>query len=301
MADMDFTPCNPEIRDRMDEELANLFADSNAESLSFYNGLLNHSGLLDCLPRSGLVVMERSSRIEAEAQDLEERFSRMRAGREGRGELPAHFPSPYLEWETFNQGLAVRTRIELNSWTGGEEDSIFQPAAPYYGRLEQLASDARRYQREGKSVVAVTQHAGRLGEILEEAGVGASRRDSVDEPPPPGAVYLVPGSLQEGWALDSPAQPEDGDRSTTESDGGGPPPVHQNGVSAGDEKSASLVLLTDGELFGTVKERRYRRTGRSRQGPEVALADLVRSASFCSFREDLRDIFPVDRQRIRVS
>ena len=104
IADMDFTPCSPEIRDRMDEELANLFADSNAESLSFYNGLLNQSSLLDYLAQDGLVVMERSSRIEAEAQDLEERFGRMRAGREGRGDLPARFPSPYLEWQAFPPG-----------------------------------------------------------------------------------------------------------------------------------------------------------------------------------------------------
>ena len=275
MADMDFTPCSPEIRDRMDEELANLFADSNAESLSFYNGLLNQSSLLDYLPQDGLVVMERSSRIEAEAQDLEERFGRMRAGREGRGDLPARFPSPYLEWQAFHQGLAPRPRIELNSWVSGEDDRIFQPAVPYYGRLEQLASDARRYQREGKAVVAVTQHAGRLAEILEEAGVGASLRDAIEEPPPPGAVYLVPGSLQEGWALNPPSQPENGSHFPTDPDGRGAPTANENGASGGDEGSVSLILLTDGELFGTVKERRYRRTGRSRQGPEVALADLV--------------------------
>ena len=275
IADMDFTPCSPEIRDRMDEELANLFADSNAESLSFYNGLLNQSSLLDYLPQDGLVVMERSSRIEAEAQDLEERFGRMRAGREGRGDLPARFPSPYLEWQAFHQGLARRPRIELNSWVSGEDDRIFQPAVPYYGRLEQLASDARRYQRQGKAVVAVTQHAGRLAEILEEAGVGASLRDAIEEPPPPGAVYLVPGSLQEGWALNPPSQPENGTRFPTDSGGRGAPAANENGASGGDEGSVSLILLTDGELFGTVKERRYRRTGRSRQGPEVALADLV--------------------------
>ena len=255
-ADMDFSQCSHEVRDRMDEELANLFADSNAESLSFYNGLLNQSSLLDYLPQDGLVVMERSSRIEAEAQELEERFSRMRSGREGRGELPVGFPSPYLEWQEFYGCLARRPRIELNSWVSGEDDRIFQPAVPYYGRLEQLASDAWRHQRAGNSVVAVTQHARRLAEILEGADVGVSLRDAVDEPPPPGVVYLVSGSLQEGWALNLPS-------------------LTENGVSRGDGGKASLVLLTDGELFGTVKERRYRRTGRSRQGPEVALADLA--------------------------
>ena len=273
-ADLDFSQCSPEVRDRMDEELANLFADSNAESLSFYNGLLNQSSLLDYLPQDGLIVMERSSRIEAEAQELEERFSRMRAGREGRGELPVRFPSPYLEWQEFHGRLARRPRIELNSWVSGEEDRIFQPAVPYYGRLEQLASDAGRHQRAGKTVVAVTQHARRLAEILEGAGVGVSLRDVIDEPPPPGVVYLASGSLQEGWTLDSsgvPAQREN----AAPSPGQVLPSQHVNGSSEGNGESLALVLLTDGELFGTVKERRYRRTGRSRQGPEVALADLA--------------------------
>ena len=255
--DMDFSQCSAEVRDRMDEELANLFADSNAESLSFYNGLLNQSSLLDYLPQDGLVVMERSSRIEAEAQDLEERFSRMRAGREGRGELPA-LDSLLRTWNGRNSTAAwpAGPRIELNSWVSGEDDRIFQPAVPYYGRLEQLASDARRHQRAGNSVVAVTQHARRLAEILEGAGVGVSLRDVIDDPPPEGVVYLASGSLQEGWALNLPSPTG-------------------NGASGGDDGRVALVLLTDGELFGTVKERRYRRTGRSRQGPEVALADLT--------------------------
>ena len=271
LSTIDFTACNTQTQERMEDEMAHLFSDSNAESLSFYNGLLNQSSLLEYLPENGLVVMERASRIEAEAQDLEERFDRMRSGREDRGELPARFPSPYLDWGHFNEKLGKRLRIELNSWASVEDDRIFLPAVPYYGRLEQLASDARRYQQEGKTVVAVTQHARRLAEILEEAGAGVSLCEAVEDRPEPGVVYLVPGSLQEGWTLTSPQS-----RVATEIPPG--PPLQRGGsevLSTGEGEGFSLALLTDAELFGTVKERRYRRTSRTHHGPEVVLADLV--------------------------
>ena len=278
LSGIDFTPCNTETRERMEDEMVNLSSASNAENLSFYNGLLNHYSLLEYLPQNGLVVMERASRIEAEAQELEERFDRMRASREDRGELPAHFPSPCLDWREFNENLARRPRVELNSWVSAEDDHMFQPAVPYYGRLEQLASDARRYQLEGKAVVAVTQHARRLAEILEEGGAGVSLREAIDDPPQPGTVYLVPGSLQEGWTLNFPksltpaeeihaSAPVPNEEVPAKGDGGS--------TSGGHGGSFSLTLLTDAELFGTVKERRYRRTSRSEHGPEVVLADLV--------------------------
>ena len=102
---INFDRCSNETRERMEDELANLVSDSNAETLSFYNGLINQDGLLEYMPQHGLVVMERASRIEAEALELEERFGRMRSSREDRGELPAHFPSPYMDWQEFYEEL----------------------------------------------------------------------------------------------------------------------------------------------------------------------------------------------------
>ena len=260
---INFGRCSNETRERMEDELANLVSDSNAETLSFYNGLINQDGVLEYMPQHGLVVMERASRIEAEALELEERFVRMRSGREDRGELPAHFPSPYMDWQEFYEELERRPQVVLNSWVSTEDDHIFQPAVPYYGRLEQLASDVRRYQQEGKALVAVTQHARRLAEILEEAGVGVALSETVDDPPSPGMVHLVPGSLQEGWTLTF-------SQSLSTNDNPSMPPS-----SSTDRDIFSITLLTDAELFGTVKERRYRRTSRSEHGPEVILADLV--------------------------
>ena len=262
-AALDFTRCTEEVRERMEEEIGNLFEAPNIETLSFYNGLLNRASLLDYLSRDSLVVLERASQIEAEALELEERFGRMRTSREERGELPGHFPSPYIVWEEFAAGLARRHRLLLQSWVSADEDRMFQPAVPYYGRLEQLASDVRRYQQEGKAVVAVTQHARRLAEILEEAGAGVALSEALEEPPQPGHVYLIPGSLREGWTLTRPESLSPSDNT---------PSDNSKDIQ---ERICSLTLLTDAELFGTVKERRYRRTSKTEHGPDVVLADLV--------------------------
>ncbi|MEK7807097.1 MAG: hypothetical protein AAB528_05110, partial [Chloroflexota bacterium] len=170
---MDTTRCGEEVRERIEGELVALFSGPNVETLSFYNGLLNRHNLLEYVPQNGRVVLERAVQIEAEALELEERFTRMRTNREERGELPGHFPSPHISWGEFSAELERRTRILLHSWAATEDDHIFEPATPYYGRLEQLASDIRRYQREGRALVAVTQHARRLAEILEQAGAAA--------------------------------------------------------------------------------------------------------------------------------
>ncbi|RUA19310.1 MAG: hypothetical protein DSY79_13695, partial [Chloroflexi bacterium] len=91
---LDYAKCGNEVRDRMAEELSLLTSAPNPETLSFYNGLVNQAHLMEYIGANGLVVLERSGRVEAEALELEERFERMREAREDRGELPVNFPSP---------------------------------------------------------------------------------------------------------------------------------------------------------------------------------------------------------------
>ena len=256
---MDFRNCGPDLQERIEEELATLLSAPNQETLTFYSGLLNHASLLEYLPEDARIILELPGQIDTEAQDLEERFYRMRAGREERGELPRGFPSPFLPWESFAADLQCRPRLLLQGWLGEGEDNLFQPAPPYYGRLEQLGSDARRFGQQGKAIVAVTQHARRLSEILEEQGVNAVVVSRVDHAAGPGEVLVVPGSLREGWYMDAV--------SVANGDGGNEEKPDQ---------MTPLMLLSDAELFGTVKGRRYRRPHRAEPGTEIAsLSDLV--------------------------
>ena len=248
---MDYAKCSVEVRDRMAEELALLPSSPNPETLSFYNGLINQAHLMEYIGANGLVVLERSGRVEAEALELEERFQRMREAREDRGELPVNFPSPHMSWEEFSNLLSGVPQMELQTWVSDDEDQIFRFNDLYYGQLEQLAADVRSHQAANHAVVAVTQHQRRVAEILEQEGVGVTLADSLENAPSPGQVYLLQGSLRDGWTVNLPV---DGGESS---------------------RVGTLVLLTDSELFGTVKELRYHRRRKAEHGPEVVLADLV--------------------------
>ena len=250
---LDYAKCGNEVRDRMAEELSVLSSAPNPETLSFYNGLVNQVHLVEYIGTNGLVVLERYGRVEAEALELEERFERMREAREDRGELPVNFPSPHMDWEEFSNRLSGVPQMQLETWVGDDEDKIFRPSTPYYGKLEQLAADVRRHQEANYAVVAVTQHQRRVAEILEQEGVGVTQADSLESAPTAGQVVLLPGYLRDGWTVHLPAGGENGEVTT-------------------------LVLLTDSELFGTVKEQRYHRRRKAEHGPEVVLADLVPGA-----------------------
>jgi len=250
---LDYAKCGNEVRDRMAEELSVLSSEPNPETLSFYNGLVNQAHLMEYIGANGLVVLERYGRVEAEALELEERFERMREAREDRGELPVNFPSPHMDWEEFSNRLSGVPQMQLQTWVGDDEDKIFRPSTPYYGKLEQLAADVRRHQEANYAVVAVTQHQRRVAEILEQEGVGVTQADSLESAPTAGQVVLLPGYLRDGWTVHLPAGGENGEVTT-------------------------LVLLTDSELFGTVKEQRYHRRRKAEHGPEVVLADLVPGA-----------------------
>ncbi len=244
---MDFSRCSQWAKERFDEELVELFATPNVETLSFFNGLLNRHNLLDYLPSRGLLVLDRESQMETEANDLEEKFFRMRESREDRGDLPGNFPSPYLSWDHLSVRIREHPRrARMESWLAEDTDIAFRSAKSYFGQLGQFTDDVAESAPAGRAYVAVTQHTLRLSEVLGEAGVTATITENLDTQPERGKVYLVPGYLSEGWDIDQGAER---------------PPV---------------TLLSDAELFGTVKERRYRPVrSREQLGDDIVLSDLV--------------------------
>ena len=294
MAALDFSRCNAEVRERIEEELAALAEAPNLETLAFYNGLVNHSALPEYLGGGGLLLLDRPGRLEAEALELEERFERMRVNRQERGELPGGFPAPYMGWAQFAAAGQSGRWLGLQSWVGEGEDPIFQPATPYYGKLEQWAADLRRRRDEGAAAVAVTQHGARLAGLLEEQGIPAAITPQLETAPAPGQVCIVPGALRDGWTVLLPAAlPPTGHsaeagagagrangRRQAATAGGGQRMGNGRGVgkSGGPAAASRLDLLTDAELFGTVKERRRHRPRRAERGTEVILADLTPGA-----------------------
>ena len=224
IAEMNFSSCRPEVSNRIQDNLAALFSGHDQEDLSFYNGLINETSLLEYLGSDGLVVLDRESEIEAEASTLETRTQGLRRDRVSRGDLPTHFPTPHLSWDQLKAGLETRRLLSVDSWSGGEGDIGFKSPPSYSGRLDQLCADAQQILAEGRSITVVTRNARRLAEILSEADIGASVSAQLLEPPRPGSVSVVSAFLDQGWTLPLPR--------------------------------GEAVLLTDLEVFGAVKERR---------------------------------------------
>ena len=123
--------------------------------------------------------------------------------------------------------------------------------------MDKFTDDLADYQRSEQTILVVTQHGlGRLEEILSESGIGVASSDGIarGECPQKGKIYLAQGSLREGWAL--------------------------NGLNNVDDQPGSLIVLTDAELFGSIKERRRssHRT-RSELGKEIVLSELIPNLS----------------------
>ena len=143
---------------------------------------------------------------------------------------PRRGRTAYPERRTWKQRLNATRTLEL-TWEseidgappGGNPFGWHEPMLPPQA-INDLADTITRWRREGERVVLASDQSARLSEILAEADVMAAPISTLAEAPPPGGLALIERSLNSGFA-------------------GGPERV---------------VLVTDRELFGTVRVRRPR-------------------------------------------
>ncbi|HEX5466492.1 MAG TPA: transcription-repair coupling factor, partial [Candidatus Limnocylindrales bacterium] len=146
------------------------------------------------------------------------------------GELPRGWPDAYLAPRDWKRALAAASTLELG-WEpetpgappGGNPFGWHDPVLPP-APLGNLGETVARWRREGARVVVTSDQSERLSELLDEAGIVAAPVARLGEAPAAGAVALVERSLNSGFS-------------------GGPD---------------GLVVLSDRELFGTVRVRRPR-------------------------------------------
>ena len=237
MAFIDVANCNEQASERIREEFDLLLDGQHVDDLGFYAGFFNRGSLLDYFPADGLVVMYRPSEIAGAAWELEERTQQLRETKEQRGELPANFPSSNLLWQEVSQAIESFARVlEVTQW-GAEDldyhDAVVLPfSSPpsYFGKLDGFVDDVRELGKDSHRVVAVTNHARRLSEILSDYGVGATLPDELQALPEPPTVTVLQseaGGLNEGFVLTVDRQ--------------------------------KLAVYSDLEIFGVAKQRRTRR------------------------------------------
>ena len=234
---IDLSNCTDVARERVSEELELLLQGNEVEDINFYSGLFNRGSLLDYFPDRGALVIDQPSSIVEAAWGADERAHELRGTKERRGDLPLHFPSSHLTWGEVEERMSrVKRRLDVTPW-GAEELSHreayvlpFTSQSGYFGNVERFVEEADEMARNGDRVVAVTSVPKRLVEILEGYRVEAVLPGSLDVVPSAGTITVLESSgagLSDGFVLSV--------------------------------DNRRLVVYSDAEVFGVVKQRRATR------------------------------------------
>ena len=199
------------------------------DAAEVWAGHLAPASALDHLGEA-ILLLDEPEEVRAAAGFLWSQEAERRAELERADELPRDWPAAYLEPRAWKRRLHEARTLSL-TWEseapeappGGNPFGWHSPELPA-GRSELLGRLVGDWRREGSRVVITSDQAPRLAEILAETDIFAAPVVSLAAAPPPGGVALLTRSLHSGFA-------------------GGPD---------------GLVLLTDHELFGTVRVRRPR-------------------------------------------
>ena len=187
---------------------------------------------LDHVPAGTLLVLDEPSEIADAADFLWRQAKERRDELVAAHDLPEQWPEAYLGPRDWKSRLLRGRTLEL-TWEseaappaggGTPMGDLFgwrEPSLPP-ARTARLAETIAAWTSEGDRVVLASDQAARLAELLTEQDLPTAAVDRIAEAPGPGTRTLVGRSLNGGFA-------------------GGPD---------------GLVLVTDRELFGTVRVRR---------------------------------------------
>ncbi len=192
---------------------------------------------LDHIGPGTLLLLDEPGDIAEAAEFLWRQADERRAELIAAGDLPKEWPSTYLPPRDWKGRLVASRTLEL-TWeseppgdmamatgrlSSGDLFGWREPQLPL-GRAARLPDAVRTWADEGARIILASDQSARLADILGEAGHAVGVVQRIVDPPPTGAIALVERSLNGGFE-------------------GGPD---------------GLVVVTDRELFGTVRVRRPR-------------------------------------------
>ncbi|MFM2106582.1 MAG: hypothetical protein RL338_1614 [Chloroflexota bacterium] len=206
------------------------------DAAEVWAGFLAPATGLDHLAPGTLLVVDEPGDVAQAADFLWRQADERSTDLVAAGELAPDWPSTYLPPRDWKARLVGSRTLEL-TWeseapeamaalagSGSAVDDPFgwrEPGLPP-GRATRVVEAVEGWSGAGARIVLTSDQAPRLAEILAEAGRPVAVVGRIGEPPPPGATALVERSLNGGFE-------------------GGPD---------------GLVVVTDRELFGTVRVRR---------------------------------------------
>ncbi|MET1232974.1 MAG: transcription-repair coupling factor [Candidatus Limnocylindrales bacterium] len=177
-----------------------------------------------------IVVIDEPDEVEAAFDALQAQARERSMELEAAAELARGWPDAYLAPRAWRAALRAARTLELG-WEseiegappGGNPFGWHEPALPP-AAIGSIGATVGRWRGEGARVVLASDQSARLEELLAESDIVVAPVHRLDDIPPAGGVALATRSLNGGFA-------------------GGPD---------------GLILVTDRELFGTVRVRRPR-------------------------------------------
>lgn len=185
--------------------------------------------ILDYLPDKALLVMDELAEIKAVVDKLISEADELSKTKMEQESSLSNSPVRLLTWEEFEKEIGeAKQRLTLCSGLSSYADEVWPRSLPFApvpscgGRLDIFCQKLKEMLEQNQRIIIVSQQTHRLAELLQEQGIPALQVVQIERLPPLGTVTLVKGSLAEGWALKD-----------------------------------VLTLLTDKEIFGFVKHRRW--------------------------------------------
>ncbi|HEX3604382.1 MAG TPA: transcription-repair coupling factor [Candidatus Dormibacteraeota bacterium] len=248
---LDLDRTRPEIRDDWVRDLDRLGAGAYGEGIDLFTPYLQQDPpvtLLDHLDGPITLVAGGRERWRRAVSRYLTEAEGLRAQEEQRGELPGGARSGLLDEDAADALLDRLGVVELvrEAAEDGAADLGWTGADSFVGRFDALAVELRRRQEAGRCQLVLSRQEHRVAELAAEQGL-----DPVAAEEEPAAIALLDGSLVSTH----------GDLS--------------QGFSTG---AAGLDVLTDAELFGTLK-RRGSRLARGQRRVESTSARGARRAS----------------------
>ena len=217
------------LPERLMSDLASLETGTLGDAAETWGGLLAPATALDHVG-DALWLLDEPGDIDAAATFLWAQADERRADLEKAGELPKGWPGAYPDARQWARDVATARTVRL-TWEseaegappGGNPFGWHEPSLPPVP-VGSIVATVERWRAEGARVVLASDQSARLSELLADADVIVTPTNQLAEVPAPGSLTLIDRSLNGGFA-------------------GGPD---------------AIILVTDRELFGSVRVRRPR-------------------------------------------
>ncbi|HAG55234.1 MAG TPA: transcription-repair coupling factor [Dehalococcoidia bacterium] len=242
---MELIGTSEEAQRRIPSDLSQMLAGESLDEVSFYAGFFNLGNIFDYLSAESLMVVLRPGAIEEMSRSLDRRLVQLRSAKEKRGDVPAGFAQPHIEWGFISDAMNARPKsVNLSPWgvdselPGGSLGLPINPSALVGGGVEKALELIKNGVAEKKRTVVITNHAQRFHELAHEHEIETVLAKTLAVAPEQGEVQIVTGHLLNGFSIDT-------------ADG------------------STVSVMSDAEVFGIQKERRRIRKRPIRKGPAL--------------------------------